>query len=104
MLFFKKKSAPAAAPAKGETSMTDKPVMLYALSTCGHCNHTKQLLDQLGVKYDFAYVDKTAGEERQHLIDKVKEYNPQCSFPTLLIGETVIVGYKEKEIKEALGV
>jgi hypothetical protein len=27
----------------------------------------------------------------------------RCSFPTIIIGETVVVGYKEKEIKEALG-
>ena len=33
----------------------------------------------------------------------IKKINPRCSFPTLIIGEKVIVGYKEKEIKEALG-
>jgi len=30
--------------------------------------------------------------------------NPRCSFPTIKINEKVIVGYKEKEIKEALGI
>ena len=28
---------------------------------------------------------------------------PRCSFPTVIIGDDVIVGYKEDKIKEALG-
>jgi hypothetical protein len=30
--------------------------------------------------------------------------NPRCSFPTIIIGKTVIVGYRETEIKNALGI
>jgi glutaredoxin len=48
-------------------------------------------------------VDKLEGDERKAIIEDVKKFNPRCSFPTIIIGETVIVGYKEKEIKEALG-
>jgi len=36
-------------------------------------------------------------------VEDVKKFNPKCSFPTIIIGEKVIVGYKEDEIKEALG-
>jgi hypothetical protein len=48
-------------------------------------------------------VDKLEGEERKAIIEDIKKFNPRCSFPTIIIGETVIVGYKEKDIKEALG-
>jgi len=48
-------------------------------------------------------VDKLEGDERKAIIEDVKKFNPRCSFPTIIIGETVVVGYKEKEIKEALG-
>jgi glutaredoxin len=48
-------------------------------------------------------VDKLEGDERKAIIEDVKKFNPRCSFPTIIIGETVIVGYKEKDIKEALG-
>jgi len=34
---------------------------------------------------------------------KVKKFNPKCSFPTIIIGDKVIVGFKENEIREALG-
>ena len=32
-------------------------ILLYALSTCGWCRKTRQLLDDLGVAYDYIYVD-----------------------------------------------
>jgi len=43
------------------------------------------------------------GDERKAIIADVKKFNPRCSFPTIIIGEKVIIGFKEKEIKEALG-
>jgi len=36
-------------------------------------------------------------------LEDVKKFNPRCSFPTIIIGNTVVVGYKENEIREALG-
>lgn len=79
-------------------------VMLYALSTCGWCQRTKKLLDDLGVAYDYEYVDQLQGEEREAAIGKVTDWNPSCSFPTLVINnEKCIVGYQEREIREALG-
>jgi glutaredoxin len=55
------------------------------------------------IKYEFINVDELKGDERKAIIDDVKKFNPRCSFPTIIIGEKVIVGFKEKEIKEALG-
>jgi len=78
-------------------------IMLYALSTCGWCAKTKKLLDDLGVDYDYQYVDRLQGLEKEKAIQEVKTWNPKSSFPTLVINdETCIVGYKEDEIREAL--
>jgi glutaredoxin len=55
------------------------------------------------VKYEFTDVDSLDGEERVAILEDVKRWNPQCSFPTIIIGDKVIVGYREDEIKEALG-
>ncbi|MEW6187110.1 MAG: glutaredoxin family protein [Thermodesulfobacteriota bacterium] len=79
------------------------PVKLYTLSTCSHCKNTKQYLNNLGVRYDFIDVDLLQGQERADMIEEVKRYNPAVSFPTILIGERHIVGFKENEIREALG-
>ena len=79
-------------------------VTLYSLSTCSHCKSVKRLLDECTVQYEFTDVDLLKGKERQIILEDVKKFNPKCSFPTIIIGETVIVGYKEKDIKEALGI
>jgi len=80
------------------------PVKIFSLSTCGHCKATKKLLNDCTVEYDFVDVDLLQGEERNAILEEVKKFNPNCSFPTVIIGDKIIVGYKEKEIKEALGI
>lgn len=77
-------------------------VMLYTLSTCIHCKNTKEFLKGCGVEYKCIDVDTLTGEERQKVIEEVKSYNPKCSFPTIVIGDKVIVGFREDELKEAL--
>lgn len=81
----------------------EKP-KLYALSTCSHCKSTKKLLSECEVEYDYVEVDDLEGEERKAILEDIKAINPRCSFPTIKINDTVIVGFKEKEIKKALGV
>ena len=83
--------------------MSQPDVVIYSLSTCSHCRATKKFLGECTIKYEFIEVDKLEGEERKAIIEDVKKFNPRCSFPTIIIGETIIVGYKEKEIREALG-
>jgi glutaredoxin len=83
--------------------MTDPEVKIFSLSTCSHCRATKKFIDDCTIKYEFIDVDLLKGDERKAIIEDVKKFNPRCSFPTIIIGEKVIVGFKEKEIKEALG-
>jgi glutaredoxin-like protein NrdH len=80
-----------------------KLVKIYTLSTCSHCKATKTLLNDCAVEYEFTDVDLLQGEERTAILEDVKKWNPRCSFPTIIIGDKVIIGYKEDEIKEALG-
>jgi len=77
-------------------------ITLYALSTCIWCKKTRELLSSLGVTFDYIYVDLLKGEERSRAVEEVKHFNSSVSFPTLVIGEESIVGFREKEIKEAL--
>ena len=82
--------------------MTQPAVKIFSLSTCSHCKSTKRLLDECTIQYEFVDVDLLQGDERKAILDDVKKFNPKCSFPTIIIGKKVIVGYKEQEIKEAL--
>ena len=79
------------------------PVMLYALSTCGWCAKTKELLKQMGVKFDFVYVDLLEGRDQDDAMNAVEKWNPNGSFPTLVINNSrSIIGFREHEIREAL--
>lgn len=80
-----------------------QPVKMYSLSTCSHCKATKKFLNDCKVKYEATDVDLLDGEERAAILEDVRKWNPRCSFPTIIIGDKVIVGYREDEIKEALG-
>ena len=81
-----------------------KPVKIYTLSTCGHCKSTKRLLNECHVEYDVTEVDLLDKDEREEILKDIKDLNPRCTFPTIVIGDKTIVGYKEVVIKMALGV
>jgi len=79
-------------------------VMLYALSTCQWCEKTKTLLGELGVAFDWVFVDLLEGPEQDKTMDAIERVNPKGSFPTLVIdGKRGIVGFREQEIREAFG-
>lgn len=76
---------------------------LYALSTCIWCRKTEKHLSELGVKYQVIYVDKLSGSERENAMREVEKFNPNRSFPTLIInGQKAVVGFKPNEITGAL--
>jgi len=79
------------------------PVKIYTLSTCSHCKSTKKFLDECHVQYEFTDVDLLSAEEKKLIIEDVRKLNPDCTFPTIIIGDKVIVGFEENKIKKALG-
>ena len=83
--------------------MSQPEIKVFSLSTCSHCKSTKKLLSECTVKYEFIDVDLLEGDERKAILEDIKKLNPRCSFPTIMIGDKVIVGYKENDIREALG-
>jgi glutaredoxin len=78
-------------------------VVLFALSTCGWCKKTRMLLEELGIDFKYIYVDLLTGDERSEVINEVQKWNPQLSFPTVVINnKDVITGFREDEIREKL--
>jgi glutaredoxin len=78
------------------------PIILYSLQSCGHCKDVKKMLQHRQVPFKTVYVDMLVGNERSDVLRDVKKVNPSVSFPTLVIGEKVIVGFKLEAIEEAL--
>lgn len=79
-------------------------IKIYTLSTCSHCKATKKFLSDNSITFDFVDVDQLQGDDRQRMLEEVMKFNPDRSFPTILIGDKVIIGFKENAIKEALGI
>ena len=76
-------------------------IMLYALSTCGWCRKTKTLLDEMGLAYSYVDVDLLDGAERTDAMKQVQRWNPQGSFPTMVIDDSLcVVGFKEDLLRE----
>jgi len=78
-------------------------VKMYTLSTCSHCKAAKKFMGELGVDFEFTDVDLLEGMDKVKAVNELRKINPSCSFPTIIIGEKVIVGNRNQEIKEALG-
>lgn len=78
-------------------------LILYTLSTCIWCKKTKQLLENLGIDYFYIDVDLLEGAEKAKIAAELKVWNPQSSFPTLVINnEKCIVGFNEEKIRMEL--
>ena len=83
--------------------MADK-VKMYTLSTCSHCKATKKFMRDNGITFDYIDVDLLQGEDKHRILQEVEQYNPNRSFPTIVIGNTIIIGFREDDIREALGI
>ena len=81
-----------------------KTIKLYAVSTCSHCKTLKTMLEEGRFVFDSVDVDLLEGRQRKDMLEEVRQLNKRCSFPTMVIGEQIIVGYRENAIKKALGI
>ncbi|WP_419662532.1 glutaredoxin family protein [Desulfosarcina variabilis str. Montpellier] len=77
-------------------------IVLYGLQTCSHCKSARNFLAQKKVTFRTIYVDMLIGQERNDTLRELKRINPAISFPTLRVGEHVIVGFKAEAIEKAL--
>jgi glutaredoxin-like protein NrdH len=79
-------------------------IKLYTLSTCSHCIRTKRFFKENGIEVEFTDVDLLSGAEREQVMDEVRKLNPDCSFPTICIGDIVVIGFNEEKLRKALNV
>ncbi len=81
--------------------MSTKKILLYGLSTCPACKKTARLLSDEGVEFEKIEVDLLDSGEQWLQGKEVKKYNPEGTYPTLIISE-VIVGFDEDRIKKVI--
>ncbi len=76
---------------------------LYTLSTCVHCKATKRFLKESGIDFDYVDVDTLNGSEKDEVCDELIKLSGSLRFPTIVVGNKVIVGFYEDKLREALG-
>lgn len=79
--------------------MTHPAVAIYSTPTCHFCGMTKEFFKEHNVEYVEHNVAADV-EKRKEMIEK----SGQMGVPVITIGENVIVGYDEEELRRLLAV
>ncbi|MBC7120625.1 MAG: glutaredoxin family protein [Candidatus Methanosuratus sp.] len=80
-------------------------VFVYALSTCAWCKKTKKFLEDHGIEFEYVDVDLCSKEDIEVIRSELERRGAPMSFPYIIIDDNVgILGFREDELKEALGV
>ena len=78
-------------------------ITLITLSTCYFCNLLKRRLDEKGFVYTYTDIDLLPDDEQQEKMAEIRKFNPEETFPIVIIGNKAIVGFQEERIKKELG-
>ena len=78
---------------------------MYTISTCGFCKAAKAFLNEQGIPFEFVDIDLLDQDEKRRVLQEARAIagRDRIAFPTIVIGDTVIIGFKEYEIRKALG-
>ncbi len=78
-------------------------LFLFALSTCIWCRKTKAFLDENNIAYSYVFMDELDGKDREEMREKLKGWNKDCSYPTLVINNSkCVVGFDTDAILKEL--
>lgn len=87
-----------------EYEVKNRIPILMAISTCPRCDRMKKFLRSNGVSnvvvVDVDLLDKE--QKRSHL-RFLQPMNPGLSFPSLIVGDLVVIGEDYAGVKEVLG-
>lgn len=89
---------------KAKCIMSSDSIVLYSLSTCSFCQAIKKMLTDLNIEFTCFEADELSPDEKKNALRELRKVNPKCSFPTVVVDDSVIVGYKIQEIKETIGI
>jgi len=80
-------------------------VLLYAISTCAWCKKAKDFLNNNNVEYEYVDVDLCGNKDREEIRKDILKRKGRFSYPMIIVDDkTLIIGYHEDKIREALGI
>ena len=63
---------------------------------------TKEFLNNNNVDFEYVDVDLLTGDKRTKVLREVYRLSGAYSFPVVVIGDTVIVGFNREKLQKAL--
>ena len=79
-----------------------KKVMMYTLSTCPWCRKTKQYFTDHNVPFEYVDYDLQSAQEQEKIEQEMKKRGGALSFPWVLIGNDLVVGWNPAKYDELL--
>lgn len=70
-------------------------VVVFSKSTCPYCVDAKNLLQDNGIKYKEVQIDKIVDNDRQKVIDELRQMTSQNTVPNIFINGKHIGGFSE---------
>lgn len=78
-----------------------RKITLFSLTTCPVCKKAKAFLDEHNINYDLIEVDTLDSGEQWLMTKELMKYNPQATYPTLIIAD-VIRGFDPEQLEKRL--
>lgn len=78
-------------------------VFMYTLSYCPWCQKTKHFFKVNNIPFDYVDYDLQPEDEQEKIMEKLLSISGAKSFPVVMIGEQVVVGYNPEKFSEVLG-
>lgn len=78
-------------------------VLLYTLSTCGHCAATKQFFRDMDIEFEYIDVDLCDRKEKQEVQRDILKRGSDLAFPKIIIDDNILItGLDKDRIKKII--
>jgi len=81
-----------------------KDVFMYTLSTCPWCRKTKKYFADHQIPFKYVDYDLQPVDKQQAIEEEMKKRSGPLSFPWVLIGDELVVGWNPAKYDELLAV
>lgn len=79
-----------------------KNVFMYTLSTCPWCHKSKKYFTDRNIPFKYVDYDVQSPQEQQRIEQEIEKRGGPLSFPWVLIGDELVVGWNPAKYDELL--
>lgn len=79
-------------------------VIVYSLTTCRHCIDAKNYLKEKNIAFKYINSDEAPRDEKREISQFLRKHDLPLAFPVIVIDDSVLLGFNEKEIEALLNV